>query len=108
MIENLNENNFNEKINKEKIVLVDFWATWCGPCRILSPILDELSKEYEEDLIEFKKVNVDDNGALVKQYEITAVPTLLFFKNGKKIHRVVGGYGKNLLKNNIENILKNN
>ncbi|MEW8956724.1 thioredoxin [Clostridium sp.] len=70
------------------VTLVDFWATWCGPCKMLTPVLDELSNELSE--IKFGKVNVDENPKSAEQYRIASIPTLLLFKNGEVVDKIVG------------------
>lgn len=85
MIKELNETNFIEEI-KDKIVLVDFWASWCGPCRALGPIMEEIANEG----VNVYKVNVDDNEKLAKQYGIMSIPCVIAFKNGEEINRSVG------------------
>ncbi|WP_207640768.1 thioredoxin [Clostridium hydrogeniformans] len=70
------------------VTLVDFWATWCGPCKMLSPVLDELSKEISD--IKFGKVNVDENPQSAEQYRIASIPTILLFKNGEVVDKIVG------------------
>ena len=81
--------NFNELIADSKLVIVDFWATWCGPCRMISPILDELEEEMA-DKISVVKVNVDDADEIAAQYRIMSIPTLLFIKNGQIVDKTVG------------------
>ena len=76
--------NFSELLQDSKLVIVDFWATWCGPCRMLSPILDEVEEE-RADQISVVKVNVDDADEVAAQYRIMSIPTLLFFKNGELV-----------------------
>ena len=85
--------NFNELIADSKLVIVDFWATWCGPCRMLSPILDELEEEMA-DKISVVKVNVDDADEIAAQYRIMSIPTLLFIKNGQIVDKTVGAMPK--------------
>ena len=85
--------NFNELIADSKLVIVDFWATWCGPCRMISPILDELEEEMA-DKISVVKVNVDDADEVAAQYRIMSIPTLLFFKNGQVVDKTVGAMPK--------------
>ena len=80
MLINYKEKNFNEIIQKK--VLVDFYATWCGPCKMLSPVLEELSKEIDIDII---KVDVDENNDLAKEYGVMSIPCLILFENGKEI-----------------------
>ena len=88
--------NFQELLQDSKLVVVDFWATWCGPCRMLSPILDEVEEEMA-DKISVVKVNVDDADQIAMQYRIMSIPTLLFFKNGQVVDKTVGAMPKNVL-----------
>ena len=87
---------FDEFLASEKLVIVDFWATWCGPCRMLSPLLDEVEEEMA-DKIEVVKVNVDDADEVAMRYRIMSIPTLLFFKNGAMVVRSVGAMPKSAL-----------
>ena len=82
-------------------VLVDFWATWCGPCRMISPILDELEEEMA-DQITVIKVNVDDADDIAAQFRIMNIPTLLFIKNGQVVDKTVGAMPKNVLADRIK------
>ena len=86
----LNSSNFDEH-TKDGAVLVDFWATWCGPCRMMGPILESISSEYEDDdTVTLCKVDVDANQELAKKFNITSVPTLAFMKNGQVVKVVKG------------------
>ena len=92
--------NFDELLQEEKLVIVDFWATWCGPCRMLSPLLDEVEEEMA-DKVEVVKVNVDDADEIAMRYRIMSIPTLLFFKNGQMVDRSVGAMPKSALVDKI-------
>ena len=93
--------NFAELLESEKLVIVDFWATWCGPCRMLSPILDEVEEEMSEQ-IQVVKVNVDDADEIAAQYRIMSIPTLLFVKNGEIVDKTVGAMPKPALLEKIK------
>ncbi len=102
---NLNLSNFNEEItNTDKLVLIDFFATWCGPCKMLSPIISEIANEYS-DSVKVCKVNVDENQELAIKYDIMSVPTLVFFKNGEIVKSSIGFCTKSELNNTINNLL---
>ena len=93
--------NFPELLQSEKLVVVDFWATWCGPCRMLSPVLDEVEEEMA-DKIQVVKVNVDDADEIAAQFRIMSIPTLLFFKNGQIVDKTVGAMPKAVLAEKIK------
>ena len=87
---NLTSENFEKEVLKsEKPVLVDFWATWCGPCKMMAPIVEEIAKEHEEDL-KVGKVNVDEAADLAIKYDVVSIPTLVLFRNGKVTATIVG------------------
>ena len=98
-------NNFEESVlqEKDKPVLVDFWAEWCGPCRSLAPILEELAQELGEQA-KIVKVNVDDNGELAQKYGIRGIPTMIFFKGGENAKTLVGVQSKEELKKAFEEL----
>ena len=92
--------NFDGLLESEKLVIVDFWATWCGPCRMLSPLLDEVEEEMA-DKVTVVKVNVDDADEIAYRYRIMSIPTLIFFKDGKMVDRTVGARPKSVLVDKI-------
>ncbi|MBO5059989.1 MAG: thioredoxin [Clostridia bacterium] len=89
MVTELTKQNFNEIVKSDKPVLVDFWASWCGPCRMVSPIIDQIAEEYEGK-ITVGKVNVDDEAALATEFAIVSIPTIILFKDGKEVKKLVG------------------
>ena len=91
---------FDGLLESEKLVIVDFWATWCGPCRMLSPLLDEVEEEMADRIV-VVKVNVDDADEIAMRYRIMSIPTLIFFKNGQMVDRTVGAMPKSLLVDKI-------
>ena len=99
----LNHNQFNEIKNKEGIKVVDFFAEWCGPCKMLSPVLEQLSEEMDES-VEFIKINIDENLSLAQEYGVTTIPTLVFLKDGKEQDRTIGFIPKDKIKDKISNI----
>ena len=92
--------NFAELLQDGKLVIVDFWATWCGPCRMLSPLLDEVEEEMA-DKVTVVKVNVDDADEIAMRFRIMNIPTLLFFKDGQLVDKTVGAMPKNVLVDKI-------
>jgi thioredoxin 1 len=101
----LTDGNFkSEVLDSETPVLVDFWATWCGPCRAIAPLIEELAREYDGK-IKVGKVDVDENPRTASQYGIMSIPTLMFFKKGKISEQVVGALNKAELKKRIESHL---
>jgi len=99
------DSNFDEEVLKNKTpVLVDFWAPWCGPCQIVSPIIEELAKEYESK-IKVGKLNVDENNQTASKYTVMSIPTIMIFKNGKPVKTMVGAQGKEKYKKEIEEAL---
>ncbi len=90
---NLDDSNFAQTINKYPLLLVDFWAPWCGPCRMMSPIIDQVGKEYIGKLV-VGKVNVDENPNISGQFGISSIPTLILFKRGQVVNNIIGSVSK--------------
>ena len=102
----LTDSNFEELVLKsDKPVLVDFWAEWCGPCRMVGPVVEELSKEYDGKAV-IGKLNVDNNAQVSMKYGIRSIPTILFFKNGEVVDRSVGAVPKPQLAQKLEGQLQ--
>ncbi|MBR3526602.1 MAG: thioredoxin [Bacteroidales bacterium] len=101
---NISDSNFDAILSEGLPVMVDFWAPWCGPCRRVSPIVEELAGEYEGK-IKICKCNVDENDAIPMKYSIRNIPTLLFFKNGELVDRLVGAVPKQEIEDKIKSLL---
>lgn len=99
-----NNKNFKDILASSRLVLVDFWASWCGPCRMLSPIVDDIAKEFEGK-IEVAKCNIDDAEEVAAKYGIRSIPTLLFFKDGEVADKTVGFVNKAEIEKRINNLL---
>ena len=90
----LTDHNFNQAVESNDTILVDFWAEWCGPCKMISPILDEISNEYG---LPVGKLNVDENPEKAQEYSVQSIPTMVLFRNGKPVHTVLGAMPKHKL-----------
>jgi thioredoxin 1 len=90
----ITDSNFEETLKKNKLVFVDFWANWCGPCRALAPTIVELSKEYSGKIL-IGKLDVDENPASAEKFQVFSIPTMIVFKDGKEAERLVGLCPKN-------------
>lgn len=100
----VSEDNFEQEVLKSPVpVLVDFWAEWCGPCKMIVPILDDLADEYDGK-VRIAKVNVDENQSLASKYGVTAIPTLLFFKDGDVVDEVRGLRSRRDLKESFDRV----
>ena len=104
-IRELNESDFEAAVSGGLIVIVDFWAEWCGPCRAVAPVLEELAQEFEGK-IEVCKVNVDESQAIAQKLAISAIPTLIFYKDGDVADKVVGVESKEKLTERIKNLIQ--
>ena len=93
--------NFDSLLIDDKLVIVDFWATWCGPCRMLTPVLDDIEEELS-DKITVVKCNVDDADQIAMRFRIMSIPTLIFFKNGQPVDKTVGAMPRNILFDKIQ------
>jgi thioredoxin 1 len=91
------DSTFDDFVKANKIVIIDCWAPWCGPCRSLGPIIDELAKEFEGKIV-FGKLNTDENENIPMRFNISAIPTLLVFKNGEMVDRIVGAGNKDFMR----------
>ncbi len=104
LIVTLTQENFDANVLKSaRPVLVDFWAEWCGPCKMIAPLLDELADEYK-DKVTIGKVNIDDHQGLAAQYGVRAIPTLLLFNKGEVADQIVGARGKRDLKASLDRV----
>lgn len=104
MTQEINDSEFKSYVEKDGLYVIDCWAPWCGPCRMLSPIIDELSKDFEGK-INFAKLNVDNNPTTSQTYGIMSIPTLLVFKNGELVDRLVGALPKDQLASKLNTYL---
>ena len=104
MAKEFTDANFDELLSSNKVVVADFWATWCGPCKAMGPSIDELAAEYEGQAL-IGKVDVEENNDLAEKYAIRSVPTLIFFKDGEMVDKVVGLQPKAAIEAKIKDLL---
>jgi len=100
----ITDTNFDEIVSGDKPVVIDFWAEWCGPCRMVAPIIEELAAEYEGKVV-IGKVDVDNNNEVVGQFGIRNIPSILFFKGGQVVDKHVGAASKTVLEEKVKGLL---
>ena len=100
----LTDADFDTQVKAHPLLLVDFWADWCGPCRVIAPVLEDLAAEYGGRLV-VGKLNVDDNRQTAVRFGVRSIPTLMFFKNGAQTDQVIGAHPKGTLKAKIDQLL---
>jgi thioredoxin 1 len=102
-VKKFSDDNFKKEVlDDNSVVFVDFWAPWCGPCQMLGPIIDQLAEELKDKNIKIGKLNVDENPEVSSKYEVRSIPTMIIFKNGKKVETLVGLRDKSFLKSSLE------
>jgi len=105
MVIEISDKNFENEVIKSNIpVIIDFWAVWCGPCRMLAPITEKLAKEYAGK-VKFCKLNVDENPEMSSKYQVMSIPLLLFFKDGKQMDSIVGAVPESVIQPKIKALL---
>ncbi len=102
----VDKSNFDEQVlQSETPVMVDFWATWCVPCRMIAPIVERIAEKYVGK-IKVAKLDVDSNPELAIRYQVMSIPTLLFFKNGQIVERIIGAVSEQVIVQKVENLIK--
>jgi len=100
----LDDAHFDETIQKHPLMLIDCWAEWCGPCRIIAPVIDELAREYGDRLV-VGKLNVNENPDTAMRFGIMSIPTLLIMKNGREVNRIIGAVPKHIIEEKLKKYL---
>jgi len=101
----LTDASFDKEVSENKLILVDFWAEWCAPCRMLAPVIEEVSGEYDGK-VAFAKLDVSQNKTTAGKFKITAIPTIILFKGGKQVNSIIGAVSKEKIKGVINEHLK--
>jgi thioredoxin 1 len=104
LVEATSTNWESEVLKAQGVVMIDFWAAWCGPCRMISPTVEELAKEYSGK-VKVMKLNTDENSEIASRYKIMGIPTIMFFKDGSKVDQIVGVVPKQQLKAKLDSLL---
>ncbi len=104
MAKTVTDSNYKELLESGKPVVLDFWAEWCGPCRMIGPIIDELAEQYADQVV-IGKVNVDDNNDIVSEFGIRNIPAVFFFKDGKVVDKQIGAAQKSAFEDKIKSLL---
>ena len=105
MVTELNSTNFDSEVIKSDVpVVVDFWAAWCGPCRMIAPVVEKMAEKYQGK-VKFAKINIDDNREIAAKYNVMSIPLLLFFKGGKQVDSSLGAVPENKIKPKVEALL---
>jgi thioredoxin 1 len=105
MVTEVKDQNFESEVLKCDVpVIVDFWAPWCGPCRMIAPVTEKLAEEYA-DRVKFCKLNVDENPEMARKYQVMSIPLLLFFKGGKQVDSIVGAVPESMLQPKVNSLL---
>ncbi len=105
MVHTITDQNFPEEVLKsDKVTLIDFWAPWCGPCKIMGPIIDEIAEGMPT--LKFGKMNVDEQPETPSKYQVMSIPTIIIFKGGKPVEQMIGVQDKNVMKKKLEELVK--
>jgi len=102
----ITKDNFQEIVNNNKVVVVDFWAPWCGPCRMIAPIIEELSEDFKDKGVVVGKINTDEQQELAMQFGIRSIPTVLFIKDGEVVDAMIGAAPKAMYEEKINKLLE--